>query len=155
MVELTLSEFADRMMEIIPVLAGEFLKRQTSELFKGEITIQQFFVLEYITHKGQSRMTDMAHYMKVSTAAMTGVIERLVRAGYVFRLSEPRDRRIIKIAVLPKGSKLVDKFNRERRQMIMDLFGKLTQKEREDYLRIVTRLRDAIEKSEKGDNGER
>jgi DNA-binding MarR family transcriptional regulator len=149
MPELALSEFADKMAEIIPVLGSELMRRQTNELFKGEITLQQFAIIDYLNRNGQSRMTDLAHFLKVSTAAMTGIIERLVKAGYALRLSEPGDRRIIKISALPKGIELVKKLNRQRREMIMDIFGQLSSVEREDYLRILTRVRDIMLKNKK------
>jgi len=151
MAELALSEFADKMIEIIPVLGSELMRRQTNELFKGEITLQQFAILDYLIRNGQSRMTDLARFLKVSTAAMTGIIERLVKAGYVLRLSEPGDRRIIKISALPKSTELVKKLNRQRREMIMDIFGQLSNGERENYLSILTRVRDIMLKNKKAE----
>ncbi len=139
-----LSEFADKINEIFPMVIREFLRRQTNELSKGRITMPQVIILNFLYNQGESRMTDLAHFMSVTTAAMTGIIERLVRYGYALRISEPNDRRIIKIKLTSRGSVLVKKINQQKRRMIIDIFSKLPQQEREDYLRIIMHIRDIL-----------
>ncbi|MCX5716289.1 MAG: MarR family transcriptional regulator [Candidatus Omnitrophica bacterium] len=135
-----LSEFADKMSDITLVIAKEFTRRATCELFKGAITMPQFLVLNFLSTRGDSRMSDLAHFMGVTTAAMTGIVERLVEGGYVTRLAEPNDRRVIKIKLTAKAAGLVKKVHGQRRQMIMDIFGRLSEKDRQDYLKIITEI---------------
>ena len=144
MTQASLSEFADKINEVFPMVIREFLKRQTNELSKGNITMPQMVILNFLYNHGESRMTDLAHFMSVTTAAMTGIIERLVRYGYVLRISEPNDRRIIKIKLTSKGAVIVKKINQQKRRMIIDIFSKLPQQERDDYLRIILHIRDIL-----------
>lgn len=144
MSQLSLAEFADKISEVFPVVIKEFMKRQTNELCRGKITMPQFIILNFLERQGQSRMTDLAKFMGVTTAAMTGLIDRLVRDGYVERIEEPHDRRIIKVRATAKGSALVRKINLQKRQMIIDIFGRLTQRDREEYLRVIMRVRDIL-----------
>lgn len=146
---LSLSEFADKLNKIMPVIMKEFVRRDTNELYKGKITLPQFLVLGFLSEKGEAKMTGLAQFMKVSTAAMTGIVERLVRYGYALRVYEPKDRRIIKIKITPKGAELVKKINRQRRQMVINIFGKISEAERQDYLRILSRLHDILTKEQK------
>jgi DNA-binding MarR family transcriptional regulator len=148
MKEISLSEFADKINEIMPEIAKSFIRRQTNELFKGKITLPQLFILDLLNKKGASKMTDIAHFLNVTTSAATGIVDRLVKFGYVERVYEPLDRRIIKIKLTAKGAQLLSKINREKRQMIMDIFVKISQKEREDYLRILMRIREVLSKEE-------
>jgi MarR family transcriptional regulator, organic hydroperoxide resistance regulator len=144
MSQLSLSEFADEIGEIFPVVIKEFIKKQTNELCRGKVTMPQFVVLNFLGNEGEARMTDLANFMGVSTAAMTGIVERLFRCDYVWRLPEAHDRRIIKIKLTSKGSSLVKKINHQRHQMIIDIFGKLSEAERESYLKIIMRIRDIL-----------
>jgi DNA-binding MarR family transcriptional regulator len=144
MSQLGLPEFADRFEEIFPVVIREFARRQTSELYKGKISFPQFLALGFINGHGEARMTDMARYMSVSTAAMTGIVDRLVRDGYVVRAYDPEDRRTIRIKLTHKGASLVKKIKQQRRLAVMKVFGKISQAEREDYLRIFTRIHDIL-----------
>jgi DNA-binding MarR family transcriptional regulator len=144
MSQLSLTEFADRLDEILPVIMREFARRHTGELYKGKISLPQFLALGFINGQGQAKMTDMARYMAVSTAAMTGIVDRLVRDGYTVRAYDQKDRRIIKIKLTQKGVKLVKKIKQERRLLAIKVFGKISEAERQDYLRILTRIHDIL-----------
>jgi DNA-binding MarR family transcriptional regulator len=141
MPELTVAEFADKLNEVMPDLMKEFVRRQAGEFYKGKITLPQFLILDCLARHGECKMTLLAQSMKVSTAAMTGVVERLVNYGYVTRVSDPADRRIINIRLSAKGAGLVKNVNNARRQMIIDTFGKISQEERQTYLGILMRIR--------------
>lgn len=145
---ISLTEFADRINELMPEMIREFTKRQTNELFKGTITLPQFLILTLLYKKEESRMTDVAHFLNVTTAAATGLVDRLVKYDYVRRVYEPKDRRIIKIKLTAKGTELVKKICEQRRQMIMEIFGKISQPEREDYLKILTRMHQILTQEE-------
>ena len=144
MPQISLEEFADKMHEVMPTIMRQFAKRQQNELYTGKITLPQFLILEYLGSQGESRMTDLAHFMEVTTAAMTGIVGRLVKSGYVTRLFDSSDRRIIKIKLTAKGEALTKKINQQRRRMIMKAFGKISGEERQDYLRMFSRLRDIL-----------
>ncbi len=150
MVNISLSEFADRLNELMPKVMREFMKRQTSELCKWKVTLPQLFILNLLDKEGESRMTDIAHFLNVSTAAATGIVDRLVRYGYVQRVFQPQDRRIIKIKLSSKGAGLAKKMNEQKRQMIIEIFGKISQEERGDYLRILMRIYQILKKESKG-----
>ncbi len=146
MTNIPLSDFADKMNEIMPTLIKEFARRQTNELYKGKITLPQFLIMEFLDRQGEGKMTDLARFMRVTTAAMTGIIGRLVKYGYVSRMPEPRDRRIIKVKLTAKGLELVKKVRQERRQMFLDIFGRISEEDRENYLRIIMKIREILSK---------
>lgn len=139
-----LKDFADKMNEIMPVVMREISKLQANELYKGKITLPQFFILEYLGRKSEAKMTDLASFMKVSTAAMTGFVDRLVRDKYVVRSSNLKDRRIVTIQLTKQGSQLVKKINEQRRQMFIKMFGRINEADRQDYLRILMQIRDNL-----------
>lgn len=144
MAEISIQEFADRINEVMPVMLKEFARRQVAELYKGKITLPQFSVLEFLHRQGESRMKDLADFMHVTTAAMTGIGDRLVRDGYVVRVYDPQDRRIIKIKLTGKGNDLVKKVRQQRRHMVINVFGRMSGQDREDYLRILTQIKEIL-----------
>jgi len=150
MPHLSLSEFAERINEIMPVIMKEFSRRQANELYKGKITLPQFLVLESLNRDGAIKMSELAHFMHVSTAAMTGIVDRLVRDGYAVRVFDEVDRRIIKIKLTSRGSALVKKINEQRSQMIVKIFGKICEKDRSEYLHILSQIKDLLTKEGAG-----
>src|SRR3989338_4668847 len=130
---ISLSGFADKLNEVMPVIIKEFSRYQANELYKGKITLPQFLIMDFLNKKGEARMTDLAHFMGVSTAAVTGIVDRLVKYGYVLRGFEPEDRLVIKI-------------NLQRREMLINVFGKISDVDRQEYLRILMEIKDVLMK---------
>lgn len=146
---LTVAEFTDRVGESMVAISREFMKQQTGEFYKVKITLPQLAILDLLNRLGELSMSDMARFMNVTTAAMTGIIDRLVRDGYVMRMPDPDDRRVIKIKLTAKGSKAVKNILEQRRRLITKIFGVLSRDEREEYLKILTRIQDGLKGREK------
>lgn len=144
MTELSLAQFADAVSEIMPVIAREFFKREKSGFVKLNMTMPQFLVLVFLNKRGKASMSDMASGLGVTTAAMTGIVDRLVRDGFISREHDRDDRRVVNIELTSKGSKMVKAMIEKRKQMIASIFGALTQEERNQYLGILMRIRDGL-----------
>lgn len=140
----TLSQFSDKLNEIMPVISKEFLKHQTGDLFKARVTMPQVVVLDVLFRHPESKMTELARAINVTTAAVTGIIERLVRDGYVKRLSDPADRRITKVSLTGKGASTMRKMNEHRKHVTEKIFGMITEEERESYIKILEHIRDHL-----------
>ena len=139
-----LLDFADRLASTMPVFAKAFLKHQISDIYKGKITPVQFVVLDFLNKQGESKMKEIATFMGVSMATTTGVVERLVRDGYAQRLNDAKDRRIVRARLTVKGRTFIQKIYQKRREMIINLFGKVSRQDRESYLRILTKIKEIL-----------
>jgi DNA-binding MarR family transcriptional regulator len=137
-------ELADRVGEIMPAISREFLKHSSGEFYKMKVTMPQCIILDVLDKTGGMKMKDLAGYMSVTTAAMTGIVDRLVREGYASRKNDPDDRRVINVKLTPKGAHTAKNANEHKRKAMIKLLGVLSQGEREDYLRILTRIKDGI-----------
>lgn len=146
MLDLSLSNFADKINEIVPTFLKEFSRMQIDELYKGKITLPQFLILDFLDRNGPSNMKNLAQLMRVTTAATTGIVDRLVKSGYVKRGYDSSDRRVIKINLTDKGESLVRNVNQRRRQMVIKIFSKLPESDRRDYLRIITQMKNILTK---------
>ena len=141
---LSLAEFADKVSGLMPVLSREFLKHQSSDFYKTRITMPQFVVLDLLNKHGEPMMSDLARYLNVTTAAITGIVDRLVRDGYIVRVSDPEDRRIVKVKLTAKGDNVVHRSIEHRKKTMMNIFGMISEKEREEYLKILMHIHDHI-----------
>lgn len=141
---ISLHNFADKMAEIMPIMMKEFTRCMASELLRGKVTLPQIMILHFLEIEQEAKMKDLARFMGVTMAAMTGIIERLVKNGHCARIYDSEDRRIIKIKLTAKGDKLVKDMNENKRQMIMKIFGKISEADRQDYLRILLQIKDIL-----------
>ena len=65
--------------------------------------------LNIIENSGGLTAGELADEAGLTTGAVTGVIDRLERAGYARRVSDPADRRRVKLEVTPKFYARADK----------------------------------------------
>lgn len=140
MTNTALMEFADKVLEI----SRDFMKYYAEGACRVKLTLSQIAILDILSRDKEAKMSDMARYMGITTAAMTGIIERLVRDGYVARVSDPDDRRVINIKLTGKGISTVKSLLEQKKRMITKVFGVLSEKERDEYLKILTRIQDGL-----------
>jgi len=151
MPELSVSEFADRINDLMPELLRGVLKRDTDQICCGKITMPQLLVCDYLYKEGLSNMTALANFMGVTTAAATGIVDRLVKSGFVGRQYDAQDRRVINIELSAKGREMVRKFKEGKRRMTVEVFKNLTEADRKNYLRIMTRIKDILSRGQSAD----
>jgi len=137
-------EFADRLSEVLPVIIKEFAQHQSDEIYRGKITLPQFLVMDFLMKNETAKMSDLAQFMDVSMATMTGIVDRLVRHKYVERLLSDEDRRIIRIRMTREGATLMNRVYLRRREVIIKIFGQISANDRDEYLRILSRIRDIL-----------
>ncbi len=74
-----------------------------------DLTVPQFYTLEALVRLGGSTtMGALSREVFQVSATMTGIIDRLVRAGLVERQRSDDDRRSVVVAITPSGSHIVE-----------------------------------------------
>ena len=90
----------------------------SSELNEGKVSYPQFFLLTYLASEDFLSMSSIAQKMGHSTAAATGMVDKLQEMGYLKRMSAAKDRRKIMVAITQEGRDLVA---RMRQNIVRDL----------------------------------
>jgi len=146
MKHMSLAEFADQMNGCMAVISREFLRQLSGKFEDFKISMPQVHVLTLLYENGAHKMSDLAKAMYVTTAAMTGFIDRLVRDGYVVRENDEHDRRIVKVSLTEKGRALMCRLKQHKRKTVISLFSKVSESDRELYLSILRRMENGIKK---------
>jgi DNA-binding MarR family transcriptional regulator len=111
---------ADRLADFVLFTQRSCILNLSSELNKGNISFPQFFLLTYLSSEEYLTMSDIAKKMGHSTAAATGLVDRLEKLAYVERVHAAEDRRKIMVRITSKGVELVSKM---RSEIANDLAG--------------------------------
>lgn len=98
----------------------EFLLNLSKELNRDNISFAQFFLLSYLSTSKELTMTDIARKMGHSTAAATGLVDRLEKLGYMERTHAIDDRRKVLVRVTQKGLELVARLRDELQSRIAE-----------------------------------
>jgi DNA-binding MarR family transcriptional regulator len=131
---------ADRLADFVLFTQRSCILNLSTELNKGNISFPQFFLLTYLSSEEYLTMSDIAKKMGHSTAAATGLVDRLEKLAYVERVHAAEDRRKIMVRITAKGVELVSKM---RSEIATDLAGILAGMD-EDQAEAVEHTKRAI-----------
>src|SRR5579884_1578226 len=115
------------------------------------LTGSQWAILRHLhraAEEGQDslRLTDLSDRLLVRPPSVTGVVDRLERAGLVARAESPTDLRTKQIVLTEKGRDLIDRVLAVHGAQIERVLGGLTSAEVVELHRLLTRFRDHLEK---------
>lgn len=100
-----------------------FLLDLSRELNRGNVSYAQFFLLGYLASEQQLTMTDISRKMGHSTAAATGLVDRLEKLGYVQRVHAADDRRKVMVQITPKGLQFVQQLRDNLASNVADVMA--------------------------------
>ena len=104
---------ADRLADFVLFTQRSCILNLSAELNKGNVSFPQFFLLAYLSSEEYLTMSDIAKKMGHSTAAATGLVDRLEKLAYVERVHAAEDRRKIMVRITQKGVELVARMRKE------------------------------------------
>ena len=116
----------------------EFLLNLSRELNRDNISFAQFFLLSYLATSKVLSMTDIARKMGHSTAAATGLVDRLEKLGYMERTHAVDDRRKVLVRITSRGLELVSRLRDELQNQIADAMSETSS---EDAVSFMTSYR--------------
>jgi DNA-binding MarR family transcriptional regulator len=96
--------------------------------------------------KGPMIMSELGARLDVSARNITKLVDALEHEGLVRRVAHCTDRRATVIETTPEGSKVGEQVWGEHRRAMASLFDELSETDRADLLRTVTRLHAALER---------
>ncbi|WP_027717634.1 MarR family winged helix-turn-helix transcriptional regulator [Desulfovirgula thermocuniculi] len=89
------------------------------------LTGSQFFALKLIFMRGRMTVSEMAEEHGVSLSAVTAMVDRLHRLGYVERQRDEADRRVVWLSLTPEGEELVRSCLASRRAVLEHYLSRL------------------------------
>ena len=95
---------AEAMAAMDQLLASHLLAQQEMAQRLG-LNITDFSCFGCVLKAGDNLLTagDLAEHARVTTGAMTGILNRLESAGFITRRPDPTDRRRVRIAAQPSA----------------------------------------------------
>jgi DNA-binding MarR family transcriptional regulator len=92
---------------------GSVILNLYPEINKRNVSFAQLFLLTRLMTEEYMNMGDIAKIMAHSTAAATGLIDKLEKLNLVERIYSAEDRRKIMVKITQKGIELVTKMRSE------------------------------------------
>ena len=90
------------------------------------------------------KMRDLSRKLMVTGGNVTGLTDKLVEKGLVERQDDPRDRRVYSVHLTDEGKKAFSNMATAHERWVIDLFDGLTQTEKTQLLRLLSKLKKHI-----------
>ena len=108
------------------------------------VTQTQFLVIISIHSSGKCSMNTLADSMHVSMPTISGVVDRLVKSGYILRVEDSSDRRLVLVELSAKGKNLVEQFQKAAGTRWEEILKSLSPKELESMQHLFQKLNNQI-----------
>ncbi|HEY5791730.1 MAG TPA: MarR family transcriptional regulator [Chthoniobacterales bacterium] len=132
----------ERLADVIFFLQRNLVLTLSEGLGKNQISFPQFFLLAHINASARPlTMTEIAERMHHTTAAATGLVDRLENLGYLRRTSAENDRRKVLVSITAKGAELVNEMKNDISEKVSQLCSSiLTPEQQHSWLEIYEKI---------------
>jgi DNA-binding MarR family transcriptional regulator len=105
-----------------------------------DLTMPQLKVLLLLGRHGSAPVSWLATRMEVSPPNITGILDRLEQRGWVRRMSDPQDRRVVRIVLTDDGERLLHELSGAGVDSLRDSLHTLSNGAAEDLRRGLSRF---------------
>ncbi len=125
---------------------SKIMKKIGPELSKLEegLTPPQFFVLGLLKEK-QRTVTEIAELIQVQPSAITAILDRMHKSGFILRERNEDDRRVVVVQITEKGEEAFVKSNKKRLSVMTHYLSYLEKEDMELLLNIYEKMAKIIE----------
>jgi DNA-binding MarR family transcriptional regulator len=132
-----------RLLESHNLILGEIRRR-----LADAATLPRFDLLANLEREDGQTLASLSRRMLVTAGNLTGLVDRAERDGVVARRADPRDRRVSRVFLTPKGRALVTSLLPAHAGHVTALLAGLDASERRELRRLLGKLRDSLVKKE-------
>ena len=128
-----------RLLESHNLMLSE-VRRRLAE----ECTMPRFDLLANLEREDGQTLAALSRRMLVTAGNLTGLVDRAERDGVVERRADPRDRRLSRAYLTPKGRALITELLPRHADHVGELLEDLDADDRRELRRLLGKLRESL-----------
>ena len=138
----TTKQIAEEVSVLMPAIARRIFLKFFQTI---DISQTQIFAIMTLDEHSPCRLNELSHKLGITAPTATGIVSRLEKSGYVRRLHDRVDRRVINVDLTPKGKKTAGKIKVTIKKKWETLLLKLPKKDQESYVHILRKIQRSIQ----------
>ncbi|MEC2128344.1 MarR family winged helix-turn-helix transcriptional regulator [Brevibacillus centrosporus] len=142
MSEMSRASRIEELDRVFVEMARYFLSQWLEE--EEQISPKQFILLRVLHQRGRSTVSELASILKQSNSATTIALNRLVKAGYVDRIRDEQDRRVVWVALSDTAMPLMEKLLARRRVLLGKLLENLSDEEIKQFTHFLVKMKQCL-----------
>jgi len=108
-------------------------------LTRSEYELLVMLVMSLGNDKQAFTATEISNLLQITPAGATHLINPLEKAGYIERLPDPNDRRIVLIRLTDKGTKVAESLISEVQENLIGLVNHLGEEDSKTLIRLMSK----------------
>jgi len=108
-------------------------------LTRSEYELLVMLVMSTKDSKGAFTVTEISNLLQVTPAGVTHLINPLEEAGYIERLPDPHDRRIVRIGLTDKGTQTAESLISEVQENLIGLVNYLGEEDSKTLIHLMSK----------------
>lgn len=84
------------------------------------ITGPQFSALQILINRGNMTIGELSQNMDLACSTITDLVDRMEKTDLVVRKKDEKDKRVVRVEVLPKGHDVLEKVLKKRIEFLSD-----------------------------------
>ncbi len=117
-----------------------------------EMSKQEVLALMLIDQRGEMIMSQLAEQINIPMSTATGIMDRLVKKGYLLRERDESDRRVVALKLSAHGKILIDGLKEKISGYLGKIYESLTEEERDCLFRIINKVIQVLQTPEQAES---
>jgi DNA-binding MarR family transcriptional regulator len=115
-------------------------QRLLEEAAEGQVTASQMKLLKLVAMTDSYTLGDVASFLRVSNAAASKAVDRLVRRDLLRRIQDQNDRRVMRLHLTRASRRLLAAYENARRRKLQSIFVQFPPEELRGASELLDRL---------------
>ncbi|ADU66223.1 regulatory protein MarR [Desulfurispirillum indicum S5] len=137
----------DKLVKKITEFEKSYKRAVDRNIKKLGVSPSQFKVLKTLGERGSLKFKDVCDATLITKGTMTGVVNRLIKAGLVEKEQDVKDTRAWILSLTPKGKVDYVSLNKNYSQLVSSIFKGETEERLKQYITQLNSLQAIINQS--------
>ncbi len=133
-------KLCDELEEAVTALRIRLMATMHHLVSAGQITVPQLTALDILVKKGKCTMGQLTSELRLTTGAVTNLVNRLYQAGLVRRTRSPHDRRVVLVSATARGEGVIAKVRDRMRSIFIQVLGQMGESQGRRLVRLYQQM---------------
>ncbi|MFD0960023.1 MarR family winged helix-turn-helix transcriptional regulator [Paenibacillus chungangensis] len=121
-----------------------------NEIFEKRLPGSQSYILYVLEQGGPKRMSELADSICLTPGAVTVASDKLMNQGFIERIRDEADRRIVHVKITEKGEEALKEMRSEGKDVMRQVFYHLSEPELECLVDVFEEANHNLKRIRKG-----
>ena len=118
-----------------------YIAKPFKALLAEDVSLNMYYCIRILGVRPNLTMSELARWMQISKQQMTKLVDRMIVRGFVERVSDPDDRRIIRLQLTDHAQEYSDRFLMQDAAYYRNFFDSMPEDDRAEFAHALESIR--------------